>query len=386
MEMNGEDKMLKAAREEKKSPLEIAAFYTEKFFKDFERLNIEKPEIICKATDHIKEMEEFVSKLMDNGYAYETSTAIYFDVSKLDRYGLLSGIDVRKQMAGARIEVDEEKKNPYDFALWIKAPKNHIMKWESKWGLCYPGWHIECSTMSNKYLGEVFDIHTGGIDLIPTHHENEIAQSKGCTGKIPAKFWMHCEYLLINGGKMSKSLGNAYLVQDIIDKGFDPLAFKMMCFTSHYRNKLNFTWEALESNQNALNRLRDGYEKHLKGNSKIDNLQIEEYKNKFLEAINDDLNMPVAMSVIWDVVKNPNKSKELANLLLEFDKVLGVDIDKKEEAEELELPEEIKELIEKRKQARIDKNWALSDEIRDSLKEKGYLVKDTKDGMQVEKI
>ena len=179
--------MLKAAREEKKSPLEIAAFYTEKFFKDFQRLNIDKPEIICKATDHIKEMEEFVAKLMENGYAYETSTAIYFDVSKLDRYGLLSGIDVRKQMAGARIEVDEEKKNPYDFALWIKAPENHIMKWESKWGLCYPGWHIECSTMSNKYLGEVFDIHTGGIDLIPTHHENEIAQSKGCTRKNTCK-------------------------------------------------------------------------------------------------------------------------------------------------------------------------------------------------------
>ena len=386
MEMNGEDKMLKAAREEKKSPLEIAAFYTEKFFKDFERLNIDKPEIICKATDHIKEMEEFVEKLMDNGYAYETSTAIYFDVSKLDRYGLLSGIDVRKQMAGARIEVDEEKKNPYDFALWIKAPENHIMKWESKWGLCYPGWHIECSTMSNKYLGEVFDIHTGGIDLIPTHHENEIAQSKGCTGKIPAKFWMHCEYLLINGGKMSKSLGNAYLVQDIIDKGFDPLSFKMMCFTSHYRNKLNFTWKALESSQNSLNKLREGYRKHDEGIDEVEENEIEEYKNKFLEAINDDMNMPVAMSVIWDVVKNPKKSKELAKLLLEFDKILGIDIKRKEKKQEIELPEEIKELLEERKKAREEKNWAMSDRIRDELKEKGYVVKDTKEGMQIEKL
>ena len=375
--------MLKAAREEKKSPLEIAAFYTEKFFKDFERLNIDKPEIICKATDHIKEMEEFAQKLMENGYAYETSTAIYFDVSKLDRYGLLSGIDVRKQMAGARIEVDEEKKNPYDFALWIKAPENHIMKWESKWGLCYPGWHIECSTMSNKYLGEVFDIHTGGIDLIPTHHENEIAQSKGCTGKIPARFWMHCEYLLINGGKMSKSLGNAYLVQDIIDKGYDPLAFKMMCFTSHYRNKLNFTWEALESSQNSLTKLRDGFKKHLEGNSKAQASVIEEYKNKFLEAINDDLNMPVAMSVIWDVIKNPNKSKSLADLLLEFDKVLGVDINKEKEENNIELPEEISKMLEDRRKAREEKNWDLSDKIRDELKEKGYIVKDTKEGMQV---
>ena len=386
MEMNGEDKMLKAAREEKKSPLEIAAFYTEKFFKDFERLNIDKPEIICRATDHIKEMEEFVQKLMKNGYAYETSTAIYFDVSKLDKYGLLSGIDVRKQMAGARIEVDEEKKNPYDFALWIKAPQNHIMKWESRWGLCYPGWHIECSTMSNKYLGEVFDIHTGGIDLIPTHHENEIAQSKGCTGKIPAKFWMHCEYLLINGGKMSKSLGNAYLVEDIIRKGFDPLAFKMMCFTSHYRNKLNFTWEALESSQNSLNRLREGYRKHLEGNNEVEETVIDEYKTKFLEAINDDLNMPVAMSVIWDTIKNPSKSKSLAELLLEFDKVLGIDIDKSEEKKELDLPEEISSLIEERKKAREEKDWALSDKLRDELKEKGYLVKDTKDGMDIEKL
>lgn len=382
----GEDKMVKAAKEEKKTPLEIAAFYTERFLKDFDRLNIDRPEIICKATDHIKDMEEFVKKLLDNGYAYETSTAIYFDVSKLDKYGILSGIDLRNQKAGARVEVDEEKRNPYDFALWIKAPENHIMKWESPWGLCYPGWHIECSTMSNKYLGEVFDIHTGGIDLVPTHHENEIAQSKGATGKIPARFWMHCEFLLINGGKMSKSLGNTYLVQDIIDKGYEALAYKMMCFTSHYRNKLNFTWEALESSQNALNKLREGYQKHSEGNKVIDEGIIENYKNRFLEAINDDLNMPVAMSVVWDVVKNPEKSKQLANLLLEFDKVLGVDIEKNEDKKEIELPQEIKDLLEQRKQARENKDWALSDKIRDELKEKGYMVKDTKEGMTVEKI
>lgn len=382
----GEDKMVKAAKEEKKTPLEIAAFYTERFLKDFDRLNIDRPEIICKATDHIKDMEQFVKKLLDNGYAYETSTAIYFDVSKLDKYGILSGIDLRNQKAGARVEVDEEKRNPYDFALWIKAPENHIMKWESPWGLCYPGWHIECSTMSNKYLGEVFDIHTGGIDLVPTHHENEIAQSKGATGKIPARFWMHCEFLLINGGKMSKSLGNTYLVQDIIDKGYEALAYKMMCFTSHYRNKLNFTWEALESSQNALNRLREGYQKHSEGNKVIDEGIIENYKNRFLEAINDDLNMPVAMSVVWDVVKNPEKSKQLANLLLEFDKVLGVDIEKNEDKKEIELPQEIKDLLEQRKQARENKDWALSDKIRDELKEKGYMVKDTKEGMTVEKI
>lgn len=382
----GEDKMLKAAREEKKTPLEIAEYYTEKFFQDFDRLNIDRPEIICKATDHINDMMEFVQKLLDNGYAYETSTAIYFDVSKLDKYGILSGIDLRNQKAGARVEIDEEKRNPYDFALWIKAPENHIMKWESKWGLCYPGWHIECSAMSNKYLGEVFDIHTGGIDLVPTHHENEIAQSKGCTGKIPARFWMHCEFLLIDGGKMSKSLGNTYLVQDLIDKGYDPLAYKMLCFTSHYRNKLNFTWEALSSAQNSLIKLKEGYAKHQEGKENIEETLITEYKQRFLEAINDDLNMPVAMSVIWEIIKNPRKSKQLADLLLDFDKVLGIKIDEPVKQKQEELPKDILDLIEKRKQARQEKNWALSDELRDLIKEKGYAVKDSKDGMTVERI
>ena len=382
----GEDKMLKAAREEKKTPLEIAAYYTEKFLNDFDRLNIDKPEIICKATEHINDMMQYVQKLLDNGYAYETSTAIYFDVSKLDAYGILSGIDLRNQKAGARVEIDEEKRNPYDFALWIKAPENHIMKWESPWGLCYPGWHIECSAMSNKYLGEEFDIHTGGIDLIPTHHENEIAQSKGATGKIPAKFWMHCEYLLIDGGKMSKSLGNTYTVQDLIDKGYDPLSYRILCFSSHYRNKLNFTWEGLTSSQNSLIKIKEGYLKHKEGSAVVDSKEIEEYKTKFLEAINDDLNMPVAMSVIWDIVKNPNKSKQLADLLLDFDKVLGIKIDVPVERKEEEIPEDILELVEQRKNARQEKNWALSDELRNKINEKGYNVKDSKDGMTIEKM
>ncbi len=382
----GEDKMIKAAREEKKSPLEIAEYYTKKFFEDFDRLNIDRPEIICKATDHIEDMMKYVQKLLDNGYAYETSTAIYFDVSKLDRYGILSGIDLRNQKAGARVEIDEEKRNPYDFALWIKAPENHIMKWESPWGLCYPGWHIECSTMSNKYLGEVFDIHTGGIDLVPTHHENEIAQSKGCTGKIPARFWMHCEFLLIDGGKMSKSLGNTYLVQDLIDKGFDPLSYKMLCFTSHYRNKLNFTWEGLANAQNSLIKLKEGYAKHKSGFEDIENSEIEDYRTKFLEAINDDINMPVAMSVVWEVVKNPKKSKKLADLLLDFDKVLGIKIEEPVMQKQEEIPQDVLELIEQRKTARQNKDWALSDKLRDQIKEKGYAVKDSKDGMTIEKI
>ena len=382
----GEDKMLKSAREEGKTPLEIAEFYTKRFLKDFDRLNIDRPEIICKATDHIQEMLTFVEKLVENGYAYETSTAIYFDVSKLDKYGILSGIDLRNQKAGARVEVDEEKKNPYDFALWIKAPENHLMKWDSPWGPSYPGWHIECSAMGKKYLGEEFDIHTGAIDLVPTHHENEIAQSKGCTGKIPARFWMHGEFLLINGGKMSKSLGNVYLVEDIINKGYDPLVYKLFCYTSHYRNKLNFTWEGIDSASKSLAKLKEAYQKHLQGDNEIAEEEILKYKEKFLSAINDDLNMPLAMSVVWDVAKNPNKSKQLAELLKEFDQVLGLKIEEPMNEEKEEISEEVLNLVEQRKQARQDKNWAKSDELRDKIQELGYQVKDTKDGMQIEKI
>ena len=380
----GEDKMLKSAREEHKSPLEIAEHYTKLFFKDLERLNIETPEIICKATDHIKEMLEMVQKIMEKGYAYETSTAIYFDVSKLDEYGILSGINLREQKAGARVEIDPEKRNPYDFALWIKAPENHLMKWDSPWGPSYPGWHIECSAMSTKYLGEVFDIHTGGIDLIPTHHENEIAQSKGACGKIPAHYWMHGEYLLINGGKMSKSLGNIYLVDDIVNRGYDPLVYRLFNFSCHYKGKLNFTWEGMDSAAVSLSRLREGYQKHLAGTEDISDETIKDLENRFHQAINDDLNMPLAMSVVWEAVKYPEKSKKIAKLLEKMDTVLGIKITEKKEQKDI--PQEVLELEEQRKQARADKNWTESDRLRDLIKEKGYSVKDTKDGMEITEI
>ena len=377
----GEDKMLKSAREEHKTPLQIAEYYTKLFFNDLERLNIETPEIVCKATDHIKEMLELVQKIMERGYAYETSTAIYFDVSKLDEYGILSGVNLREQKAGARVEVDPEKRNPYDFALWIKAPENHLMKWDSPWGPSYPGWHIECSAMSTKYLGEVFDIHTGGIDLIPTHHENEIAQSKGACGKIPAHYWMHGEYLLINGGKMSKSLGNVYLLDDIINRGYDPLVYRLFNFSCHYRGKLNFTWEGIESASVALDRLRDGYQKHFAGNAEVSDEIINDMENRFHQAINDDLNMPLAMSVVWEAVKYADKSPKIAKLLEKFDTVLGIKITEKKEQEAI--PEEILELVEQRKKARKEKNWAESDRLRDLIVEKGYSVKDTKDGVEI---
>ncbi len=378
----GEDKMIKSAREEHKSPAEIADYYTKLFFEDLKNLNIETPEIVCKATDHIPDMLKYVETLMEKGYAYETSTAIYFDISKLDKYPVLSNLNLEEQKAGARVEVDPEKKSPYDFALWIKAPENHLMKWDSPWGPSYPGWHIECSAMGQKYLGEQFDIHTGGIDLIPTHHENEIAQSKGYCGKVPARYWLHGEYLLINGGKMSKSLGNVYLLRDIINRGYSPLAYRLFSYSSHYRNKLNFTWEGIEASQKSLERLKQGYQAHLNGKDEVEDEKVNEYEERFHKAINDDLNMPLAMGVVWEVIRNDKKSPKLAKLLLKFDSVLGLKIDEKEEIKQ-EIPKEILELIEERKKAREDKNWEESDRIRDLIKEKGYEIKDTKEGTEV---
>ncbi len=385
----GEDKMIKSAREEHKTPLEIAEHYTKLFFDDLKDLNIEIPEIICKATDYIPEMLEYVEELVEKGYAYETSTAIYFDVSKLDKYPVLSNVNVEEQKAGARVDVDPEKKNPYDFALWIKAPENHLMKWDSPWGPSYPGWHIECSAMSRKHLGEQFDIHTGGIDLIPTHHENEIAQSKGVCGKIPANYWIHGEYLLINGGKMSKSLGNVYLLKDIKEKGYDPLVYKLLCYTSSYRNKLNFTWEGIEASSKSLERLRNGYQVNKNGTDTLneeDKKELDRLENEFHKAINDDMNMPLAMSFVWEVIKYSKKSPEIAELLLKFDTVLGIEINKEETNKEIEIPEEVLKLVEARKQARQEKNWAESDRLRDLIKEKGYEVKDTKEGMEISEL
>ena len=382
---DGEDKMIKSAREEKKTPQEIAEYYTELFFQDLKYLNIEKPEIICKATEHIQLMLDYVKDLIDRGFAYETSTAIYFDVSKLDRYPVLSNHDVRKQQAGARVEVDPEKKNPYDFAVWIKAPENHLMKWDSPWGPSYPGWHIECCAMGQHYLGEVFDIHTGGIDLIPTHHENEIAQSKGKCGKIQAHYWIHGEYLLIDGGKMSKSLGNVYLIKDIIDRGYDPLTYRLFTYSGHYKSKINFTWDAMVANAKSLERLRNGYQTHNNGTEDVEDGIIAEFENRFHEAINDDLNMPLAMGVVWEVIRYPQKSKKLADLLLKFDSVMALDIDRAEDKQS-DIPEEILELVEQRKIARENKDWQKSDELRDLISEKGYIIRDTPNGAEVSKF
>ena len=380
----GEDKMEKSAREEKKDPMEIANFYMDRFLTDFKRLNIDFPEIICRATDHISEMIEYVKGLVEKGFAYETSTAIYFDVSKLDRYGVLSNVNLDDQIAGARVEVDSEKRNPYDFALWIKAPKEHIMKWDSPWGLCYPGWHIECSAMGKKYLGEVFDIHTGGIDLVPTHHENEIAQAKGLNGKEPVKYWMHTEFLLVDGGKMSKSLGNVYTISELMEKGYDPLDYKMFTFTAHYRNKLNFTWDGLDAARTSLIRLKQTIAKHKESEEKTDLEVLASIKQKFQDALDDDINMPVALGVLWELVKLP-KSKDVYEMAMDFDRVFGLKLDELEEVKEETIPDEILELVEKRKEAKSNKDYALADSIRDEVTAKGYIIEDTKDGAKVKK-
>ena len=385
----GEDKMEKAAKKEGKDPYEIAKFYANAFMNDMGKLHIEKPEIITKATDNIPQMIEMVKEIIKNGYGYETSKGIYFDVSKLDKYPVLSNNSVEGQQAGARVEVDKEKRNPFDFALWIKAPENHIMKWDSPWGKSYPGWHIECSAMGRRFLGENFDIHTGGVDHIPVHHENEIAQCKGAFGHNPANFWMHCEFLLVDGGKMSKSLGNIYTISELKEKGIEPLAYKLFCFSSHYRNKLNFTFDGVKASNIALNRIRKGYLAHLNGNDSIEEKEIEEYENRFHNAINDDLNIPLAIGVLWDVIKNEKKSKELADLILRFDKVFGLDLANSEkylqELNENEedmsvIPERVLQFANERKVARENKDFQKADLLRKKIEESGYQIKDIAGG------
>jgi len=381
----GEDKMMVASKRENKSPWEIAKHYTDLFLQDIDKLNIDRPEIIAKATEHIDIMEQYVKKIIENGYTYQTEDTVYFDTSKLPNYGILSGKKLDEQQAGARVNFDNNKKNVSDFALWIKAPKEHIMQWDSFFGRSYPGWHLECSAMGYKYLGEEFDIHTGGIDHIPIHHENEIAQAEGFCGKIPAKFWMHVNFLKVNGGKMSKSLNNLYTLDDLKEKGYEPEVYRMFNFSSSYRTPINFTWEAMDANKKALAKLREGYQEHLNGNDdnkEIDSL-VKKYEEDFHKAINDDLNMPLAMSVVWEVVKAPYKSPIFAELLRKFDTVLGLNVDKVVAKEKEEIPEEIQALAEKRKIARENKEWAESDRLRDEIQAKGYSIKDTKEGYEI---
>lgn len=384
---DGEDKMEKAAKKEQKSPYEIAEFYTKVFFEDLEKLNIGKPEIIAKATEHIDDMIKYVEKLIEKGYAYETSDGIYYDISKFPKYGQLSRLNLDEQIAGARVEVNPEKRNPYDFAVWKKAPKEHIMQWTSPWGMGYPGWHIECSAMSIKYLGQHFDIHTGGVDHIPVHHENEIAQNEAITGKKSVNFWCHGEFMLVNNGKMSKSLGNVYTISELEQKGYEPLVYRYFCLNAHYRNKLNFTFEGMDGAKTSYNRLLGLLYQHKISTVPTDKAVIEGYLAEFKEAIDDDLNLPLALGVLWKAVKEP-KSKDIYDLALEMDKVFGLRLNEAKalKVDTADIPSEVMDLVEKRKHAKLEKDWAKADEYRNEITKLGYQVKDTKEGVEISKL
>lgn len=381
---DGEDKMEKASREQQKSVYEIAAIYTDAFMKDLAKLNIGKPEIIAKATDHINDMIKYVEALVEKGYGYETSDGIYFDISKFREYGKLSGLDLEGQRAGARVDVNDEKRNPADFALWKKAPKEHIMQWESPWGMGYPGWHIECSAMSRKYLGDTFDIHTGGVDHIPVHHENEIAQSEALVGHKTVDYWMHVEFMQVDGGKMSKSLKNTYTVSELEQKGYSAMAFRYFCLNTHYRKKLNFTFEGMDAAKTAYSRLLAAVHSH-KGGKSFDEEAVKKYDELFTEAINDDINIPLGLGVLWNMLKE-KPSQAIYDLAMKFDKVLGLALDTESAPEKVEAPEEVIKLAELRLKARKDKDWAQSDVLREQISKLGYQIIDKKDGYDIKKI
>lgn len=331
----GEDKLEKGAKKQNKTVWEVAEFFGNNFYEMMDKLNNLRPTTICKATDHIKEQIELILKLFENGYAYDTEEAVYFDTSKFEDYGKLFGQKMEDKKVGVRDEVktDENKRNNADFALWFKRVGkffDHVMHWESPWGDGFPGWHIECSAMSIKYLGEQMDIHTGGEDHLSIHHPNEIAQSEGATGKIPfSKFWMHIAFLSVDGKKMSKSLGNFYNIQDVLDKGFDPIALRYLYLGAHYKKPMNFTWQSLESASKGLARLKHqisiiNNQKNRTVLSEEKNIKIEEFRTKFNGAINDDLNTSKAMAVLFEMLKSNIPSEDKYDLAISFDEVLGL--------------------------------------------------------------
>lgn len=380
----GDDKMLVASAREKKSPWQIADYYMNVCLQDMKKLNIDMPEHIIKATDVIKDTIEFVEILLKNGFAYKTSKGIYYDISKYSEYGSLGGMNQDEKLMGARIEVDNVKKNPADFALWVNASKEHIMQWKSPWGMGYPGWHIECSTIGRKILGDNIDIHGGGVEHKTIHHENEIAQNYGIANKHVVKRWIHLEHLMVNGGKMSKSQGTAYTVSQLIEKGYNPLDLKYFFFNAHYSKQQNFTFEALDSAHVALLRMYDLVLSHKNGDTEIDNDILDKYDRDFLNAINDDLNLPLALSVVWELLKSNPKSKSIYDLAVKFDKVLGFRFDELSESAD-ELSEEIDTLAKERWNAKQNKDWLKADELRNKIENLGYVVLDSKDSYTLKK-
>ena len=396
-----DDKTIRDSAKEGVSLKEFTEKYTKAFFDDLKTLNIEPADIYPKATEHVKEMIDFVKVLVKKGYAYEKLNSVYYDISKFKDYGKLSKVDLSQMKSGARVDLDEyEKDHPGDFTLLKRSKLDELKKgiyYDTEFGKVRPGWHLECSVMSMKYLGSTFDIHTGGVDLIFPHHENEIAQSEAYSGKKFVNYWSHNEHLIVDNKKMSKSLGNFYTLRDLLEKGYSPRSIRYVLLATHYRQKLNFTFESLKAAENSIKRLDEFIVKlkDVKGekNNKEIYVLIEKAKSDFEDAMDDDLNVSIALSVMFDFVKkintfimNENISKKDAEkaiaLMHDFDSVFGI----LKEGEKEEISKEIEQLIEKRQEARKNKNWAEADRIRDELKEKGIILKDAKDGVRWERV
>ncbi|HLD18372.1 MAG TPA: cysteine--tRNA ligase [Patescibacteria group bacterium] len=392
----GEDKMLGAMRREGKTAYEIAEFYTQAFLEDLKRLNVKSADVYPRATQHLPEQIALVKKLEENGLTYRTSDGLYFDTAKLPSYGRLSGQKAEEKMAGARVDMGE-KKHPTDFALWKfsylhgrsfdltqdDASKQRQMEWDSPWGKGFPGWHAECSAMSKKYLEVPFDIHAGAIDLIPVHHENEIAQTMGADGVPEANVWMHGAFLTVDGQKMAKSLGNVYRIQDLIERGYDPLAYRYFLLQGHYRTTVNFTFEALDAAAKALEHLR-GFVASA-GEPAAEGCAEDE--QRFLAAINDDLNLPQALAVAWGMVGDEKKSKgaRVASLM-KFDDVFGLRLEEARQRGPERIPEEILDWARQREQLRLKKAFQEADVLRARIEAAGFLVEDTPSGPRVQKM
>lgn len=382
----GDDKMVLAAEKEHKSVMDIARFYEDTFFKHTKALNIDRPDVVCCATEHVQDMIKFVEKLEEKGFAYFSNGNVYFDTAKFPAYGALSGQKRDDLRHGARVEEDENKRNSSDFVLWFTVSKfkNQILQWDTKWGRGYPGWHIECSTMSIKHLGEHLDIHCGGVDHIAVHHENEIAQSEAYLGHKWCKCWMHGEFLQMkNDEKMSKSKGNFITLDTLIEKGYQPEAYRYLCLTSHYRSPLVFSYENLDASASALKNLYAKYWE-LKDAEKVSITDeqkelLAKYAEQFNGFLFDDLKTPQALALMWTVLKDKNLQAELKlEFLNNVDKVLSLGLEKaqKEEKTEVVLSDDVKAKLEERKLARQNKDWATSDAIRDELAAQGIIVKD----------
>jgi len=378
---SGEDKMEKGSKKEGVSVWEIAKKYEDEFLNNLDELNIKRPWKLPRATDHIAEQINLIQKIEANGYTYKTSDGIYFDTSKMVDYGKMANLNLEKIKEGARVEVNEEKKHPTDFALWKFSPKGvkRQMEWESPWGVGFPGWHIECTAMSTKYLGEKFDIHTGGEDHIPVHHTNEIAQAEGAFGHDLVKYWIHNAFITFKGNKISKSSGGLWTIADLKEMGFEPLAFRYMVLSSHYRKGMEFSIESLKSAQTALAKLRkyrveDGKDYEVN----------QAFREEFISKISDDLAMPEALAVVWKLMKSDLIVEEKWATLLDMDKVLGLRLG--ETVVEEKIPEEIVQLAQQRQQARENKDWAESDRLRELIKSQGYLVEDLANSCKIRKI